>query len=105
MKRYPAHMIVTLVLLLGVAACSRVEPFLYQANAFNRAAENFGREPTDIARVDICYARAGTSPQVLNAMASEECGRFGKVPRYVGQDARTCPLLAPVRITFDCVIP
>lgn len=102
MKRMSALVVMALAVVLATAACSRIEPFVYHPNEFNRSVKDFGKPPTDIREVGICYNKAGTKPDVLAAMARDECGRFGKTARYVGQDRATCPLFMPVRIVFAC---
>ena len=105
MKRQLAFRIAVLGIALLAAACSRVEPYLYNEGQFNRDAPNFGRAKKDIESVGICYNKGGTNPGALVAMARKECAKFGKVARYQSQDMLTCPLNAPAYIIFDCLKP
>ena len=87
------------------AACSRVEPYVYDEGQFNRDAPDFGKRKKDIESVGICYRKGGTDPGTLVAMARKACGEFGKVARYRNQDMLICPLDAPAYIIFDCLNP
>lgn len=87
---------------LALAACERV-PYIHNANEFNRADANFGKELTDRAALEICYAKQTTTPVALLTMADLECGRFGKRAVFIGQDILICPILTPARAKFQCV--
>lgn len=98
--------LVAAVLLSGlVAGCTNIEPFVHRPEEFNRSAPGFGRTPDDIDRVDICYARQGTTPETVSSLAAEECGRYGKRAVFAGQDVLNCPLIAPARARYQCVAP
>lgn len=105
MKRQLAFRIAVLGIALLAAACSRVEPYMYEEGQFNRDEQDFGKQKKDIDHVGICYNKSGTNPGALVAMAKKECAKFGKVARYRNQDMLICPLNAPVYIIFDCLKP
>ena len=87
------------VLALAVAAC---EPYIHQAEEFNRDRKDFGRELKDRTEVDVCYYTRTTSPQDLLAMAEAECGKFSKTARYRYSDVLECPMATPLRARFFC---
>ena len=101
--------ITLLVLIIGVISvtigCSRIEPYVFKADEFNRDSSTFAKEPTDIETVTICYNKYGTTPGDLLEMAQSRCGDFSKTARFNHQDRLTCPLLTPVGAHFDCVKP
>jgi hypothetical protein len=88
---------------LVAAACSQAEPFVFISGEFDRGRADFGREPTDIEFVDICYNRYAITPEALREMAEGKCAAFDKKAVYRGQDYFTCPLFLPARARFDCV--
>ncbi len=90
---------------LGPAAfgCAETEPYLYNAAEFDRDAPEFGKEPRNIGRVEICYSKQSTTAQELREMANARCGQFGKVARFQSQDYLQCPLFTPARAFFACV--
>ncbi len=89
---------------LAGCAASTV-PYVYKAGEFDRSSPNFGKEPTDITSVTICYGARGTTPEEIRDMAQTECAQFEKTARFTDQNYRTCPLLTPVAAHFDCVKP
>ncbi len=91
----------SVLLVFLVAACAQ-EPFIYDANEFNRDHVDFAKEPTDRTSVEICYNRRSTTPQALLKMAADECGRFGKRAVFERHDYLECPLMAPARAHFRC---
>ena len=80
-------------------------PYVYKAGEFDRSSPNFGKEPTDITSVTICYGTRGTTPEEIRDMAQTECAQFEKTARFTDQNYQTCPLLTPVAAYFDCVKP
>jgi len=85
----------------GVAACS-AQPYVLHANEFNRSAVDFGKDPTDIEAVTICYRSSSTTPQDVRALAVKECAAFGKTARFIKQNYLSCPLLTPVAAHYSC---
>ena len=90
---------------LGPAAfgCAETEPYVYTKLEFDRDAENFGKEPANIAKVEICYSKYSTTVQDLREIAAARCGEFAKVARFQSQDYWECPLFTAARATFSCV--
>ena len=101
MRRY---MILCLCLSFAFAAagCSRPPPYVFNKDEFNREAVSFGKEPTDIKSVIVCYNRRGSTPQQILDLAGAECGKFGKVAKFYRQDLKRCPLFTPVSAYFFC---
>ena len=96
---------VIVVASLGLAAfgCAETDPYVYTASEFDRDEPGFGKEPTNIAKVEICYSKHSTTVQALGELANARCGEFGKVARFKSQDYLECPLFTPARATFACV--
>ena len=90
---------------LGLAAlgCAEIEPYVYTGLEFDRDAPEFGKQPTNIAKVEICYNKQSTTVQALTELANARCGEFGKAARFQSQDYLECPLFTPARATFACV--
>ena len=90
---------------LGPAAfgCAETAPYVYDKVEFNRDAPEFGKQPKNIGRVEICYGKQSTTVQELWEMANARCGEFGKVARFQSQDYLQCPLFTPARAAFACV--
>ena len=90
---------------LGPAAfgCAETEPYVYTNLEFDRDAENFGKVPANIAKVEICYSKYSTTVQDLREIAAARCGEFAKVARFQSQSYWECPLFTPARATFSCV--
>ncbi len=80
-------------------------PYVYKVGEFDRSSANFGKEPTDITSVTICYGTRGTTPEEIRDMAQTECAQFEKTARVTDQNYQTCPLLTPVAANFECVKP
>jgi hypothetical protein len=98
----PLRLACAAVLAVLLAAC---QPYVYEVGEFNRERADFGRERTDIATVDVCYATRSTSAQNLLTLAEAECGKFGKTARYQYSDVLECPLATPFRARFACQTP
>ncbi len=92
-------------LLATLGGCTDPEPYVYRSGEFDRGASNFGRDPTDVKTVAICYNRRVTSPADLQEMARAECAKFDKVARYTQGSMLSCPMLLPLGAHFDCVRP
>lgn len=90
------------VLLLGTAACAG-QPYVLDADEFDRSSGDFGQDPSDLSSVKICYSSSSTSPDVVRALAVAACGKFGKTAEYVDQDYLSCPLVTPVSANFNCL--
>ena len=82
--------------LLALAGCSAVEPF----DTTPRLPPKVQVTETD--RVAVCYNRFFTSPDRVRAIALDSCGP-GMTPVLLGQDMRmACPVMTPIRATFQC---
>lgn len=88
----------SLVLIGFLAACTG-DPWVDRRREAG-SLETVGESTLD--RVAICFA-PGTSPDVLHALAAQECAKTGRTPRHVGTTRFQCRLTAPHRIYFDCV--
>jgi len=95
--------IVTIIGFCALAAACAQPAYVYHAGEFNRNAADFGHDPTDIAAVTVCYSSRGSTPADVLALAQAECGKFGKMARFSGQDYASCPLSTPVSAHFSCL--
>ena len=93
------------IALFGLSACYGSGPYVFKELEFNRNSPTFNKMPDDIDKVEICYSKNSTTPDVLLGMAKDECGRYGKRPLFQRQDLLRCPLVTPVMATFSCVRP
>ncbi|MBC8158515.1 MAG: hypothetical protein H8E94_04200 [Alphaproteobacteria bacterium] len=95
-------------LFLGLAfallagGCGWAEPYVYDAQEFNRNSPAFGKELKDRSKVSVCYNRRGATPRQVLELAQVECGKFQKVARFTGHDRLLCPLFTPVTANFAC---
>lgn len=97
-RRFLGVSVLLCATLLG--AC---QPYVYEADEFNRERSDFGREKTDRTEVNICYFTRVTTPQDVLAMAESECAKFGKTARYQYSQTGECPLSTPTLGHFSCV--
>ncbi|HEX9702291.1 MAG TPA: hypothetical protein VGA19_05525 [Rhodospirillales bacterium] len=86
-----------------LGGCAAPGPFVHHPGEFNRAAKDYGKEPTNIDSVTICYNKYGTSPGIVAKMASAECARFNKTAEYRRQSFEICPLFTPVAAEYECI--
>lgn len=103
-SKFNCKLAMTVGALLFLAACAR-EPYIYNAQEFNRDDPNFAKKLTDRQSVEICYTKQTTTPEALLNLAGLACGEFGKKAVIRSQDMLTCPILTPSRATFSCVAP
>jgi hypothetical protein len=87
-----------------LAGCE-LPPYVYEAGEFDRSSPEFKKEPADRGSVSICYSRRHTKPETLLRMAEAECGKYGKVARYVEGEYLHCPVLIPAIAHFACAAP
>ncbi len=92
-------------LLAGSVAACGAQPYVLDADEFNRQSTNFGMDPTDIDDVTICYRSSSTTPDAVRAMAMNECAMFGKTARFIDQNYLLCPLTTPVAANYACDSP
>jgi hypothetical protein len=89
--------LLALVLVLPTASCgSLTAPF-----------EGVPRLPTKSNdpgdRVAVCYNKLFATPEQVRAVAIDACGPDA-TPQFLEQDERlACPLLTPVRATYQCL--
>ena len=91
------------LLLLG--ACVTQEPYVLNANEFNRESPNFAKEIKDRNNVEICYNKKSTTPARILAMAEIECAKFGKRAVFKLQKTLSCSIAAPALAEFYCLAP
>ena len=105
--RYRSVMKRILTVLVACAGIGTVlgacQPYIYEADEFNRERANFGKEPKDRTNVEICYFTRNSAPQDILAMAEAECAKFGKTARYTYSEVGVCPLATPTMGHFNCV--
>ncbi len=93
-----------LIGIMGLAAgCSSLpEPFVFRPREFDRTLPTFGQEPTDLTEVVVCYNSRNATPQAVNALAAESCGRYGKRAVFTHHRVLACPLLTPAAAHYNC---
>lgn len=96
-----AKIVVPAAVLL-MTACSMPDPYVFLAEEFNRESVGFGKKPTDIEDVSICYGNWSTTPDVVRRLAVSECGKFDKDAVLTHQDYQYCALMTPRRAVFAC---
>ena len=57
------------VVLFGLSACYSSDPYVFKEGEFNRNSPTFNKVPDDIDKVEICYNKDSTTPEVLRVMA------------------------------------
>jgi hypothetical protein len=97
--------ILNFVSLLLFSACANVEPYIYNPDEYNRESPNFSKEIIDRSEVIICYNKSSTTPEILIQMATDECGRFGKVANFIKHDHFICSISSPAQAIFQCSCP
>ena len=97
--------VIVLGALTALGGCANMPPYVYNPAEFDRESADFGRDPTDIEEVTICYSRRATTMETVEAMAQGECARFQKVARFEDDSFLYCPLLTPTSARFECVRP
>jgi len=97
--------IINLVCLCLLMACSNTEPYIYNADEFDRDSPNFGKDITDRAEVVLCYNKSSTTPLILTQMAIDECGRFGKIAKFIENHHLVCSISSPAQAVFKCLCP
>jgi hypothetical protein len=89
-------------LALTAAGCAWPEPYVYRYQEFDRSRVDFGKEPTDLASVGICYNKKNATPERIVEMAKAECAKYGRVAVYSKQRRLECPLVTPMEAVFTC---
>ena len=93
------------LLVVWLSACTDAEPYIFNADEFNRESPNFGIEIKDRLKVEICYNKRSTTPEILTQMAKDECGHFGKVAYFVSSRDLTCSIGSPAKAVYWCLCP
>ena len=97
--------VLSLSIMVAIAACAEIQPYIYKKKEFDRDAEDFNKEPKDRDSVTICYNSLSTAPETAFDLANTECGKFGKQAQASNQSFGDCPLATPVEAHFACVKP
>ena len=53
-------------------------------------------------KVSICYNSSATSPEEVLKLATAECAKTGKKPKFLGQNYWDCSLFVPTRVEYKC---
>ena len=96
------RLFILLSVLFFSSACS-TPPYVHKADQFNRSSSGFGQTVTDISNVTICYSKYSATPGEIGKLAYNECTRYGKSIKFIGQDYNTCPITAPMAAHYKCV--
>ena len=92
--------------LIAVAGCTGAPPYIDRPYEINRDLKTFPDGPPIVhgATGTVCYAKSGTTPDEIRALADAECARGGNLTaRFTSQSLEPCPLLAPIAANFSCV--
>ena len=92
-------------LVFWLSACTNVEPYIFKPNEFNRGALNFATKLKDRLSLEICYNKWATTPEILTQMATDECGRFGKVAHFIWSRHLVCSISTPAHALYWCLCP
>ena len=93
------------LLVFSLSACIDAGPYIYKADEFNRRSADFGVELKDRSKVEICYNKWSTTPEILTQMAKDECGHFGKLARFVSNQDLACSISLPAKAVYWCLCP
>ena len=78
-------------------------PYVHNAGEFDRSSPVFKKEPADRGSIAVCCSRRHTKTETLLQMAEAECGKYGKVARYIGGEYLHCSVMIPAIARFACV--
>ena len=92
-------------LVFWLSACTNAEPYIYKANEFDREDPGFATELKDRSQIIICYNKWATTPEILTQMATDECGRFGKVAHFIRSRHLVCSISSPAHVLYWCLCP
>jgi len=53
-------------------------------------------------KVSICYNSSASSPEEVLSLATAECAKTGKKPKFLGQNYWDCSLFVPTRVEYRC---
>ena len=93
------------LLVFWLSACTDSVPYIFIADEFNRESPVFGMELKDRSKVEICYNKRSTTPNIVTQMAKDECGRFGKAAHFVSHGDLTCSISSPAKAVYICLCP
>ena len=97
--------ILSLVSLFLLSACTTPEPYIFNAGEFNRDSPNFAKEIKDRSEVMLCYNKGSTTPEILFQIATDECARFGRIAYFLGHQNLVCSISSPAQAVFECLCP
>ena len=80
-----------------------MDPYVYEADEFNRNAPTFRKVPADLNQVTVCFSGLAASKAGVEALAAAACEKYGKEARNRRDSIGSCPLLTPWEAHFDCV--
>lgn len=91
----------------SVTGCTGKEPYVDRPYSINRELSEFPDGPAITVDTDVtvCYAKSGTTPAQIRALADGECARANLNAEFTEQSYSNCPLLTPVAAVFRCVAP
>lgn len=87
---------------LALLASCGGDPYVKNANEFNRQSSYYLEGVRDRESVTVCYAKRRTTAAEVRALAVDECGRFGKVAVFSETSYAACPLNTPVAAVYAC---
>jgi hypothetical protein len=90
-------------LLVLAGGCAATEPYVYRAHEYDRESPSFNKEITDRESVTVCYNCLVSTDASVYAIATAECGRFGKGAEVDQERFGVCPLFVPIEARFRCV--
>jgi hypothetical protein len=85
------------LLLLGLTACAKQEPFVEIPDL-----GKVSRSKALYERVTVCFSD-GDSLETLKKLAGEECAKGQKAAHYVGYQRWQCRLMVPHQASFVCL--
>jgi hypothetical protein len=91
----------TLVLVFGCAG----EPYVLNAEEFNRESKYFVHGYQDRTMVQVCYHKRKATPAAIQELAVNECRRYGRAAAFSKTDYNVCPLTTPVAAVYECIGP
>ena len=97
--------ILNLVSLFLLSACTTSDPYIFNADEFNRDSPNFAKEIKDRSVVKLCYNKGSTTPQILFQIATDECARFGRIAYFLEHRNLVCSISSPAQAVFECLCP
>ena len=82
-----------------LSACSAFAPYVDARREAGTLA-TVGRSTPE--KVSICYNSSATSSEEVLKLATDECAKTGKKPKFLGQNYWDCSLFVPTRVEYKC---